>query len=320
MIEHWRGKLISITVHNHKNHPLDSTIPTERARIQIRVRRLALVIMAVLLLSSCTAVSGVPTLTTAAPTLTPFQVQTHTPDPISTSESSSAQSLTPTVTDHPAGAITIPILLYHHIAESSTDHRYYVAPALFEQQMQWLVDHGYQAITEADLAEVIRHGGKLPEKPVIITFDDGNADFFTGAFPVMNRLNMVGVAFLVTDRIDLSGFVTSEQVKEMIKAGWEIGSHTVTHPDLLRQRTNLNREIVTSREWLNQKFGIDVVSFAYPFGLMNASVAKMVEESGYTSAAGLGGRMQQSASDLYDLSRTEIRGYFTMAQFEALMP
>jgi peptidoglycan/xylan/chitin deacetylase (PgdA/CDA1 family) len=233
---------------------------------------------------------------------------------------SASPTLTPTPTDHPAGAVDIPILLYHHVAENKTDHRYYVPPALFADQMQWLVDHGYQTITEATLAEVIRHGGKLPERPVIITFDDGNEDFFTAAYPVMNQLNLVGVAFIITNRVDLPRFLSSDQLKELIDSGWEIGSHTVTHPDMVRHSVNLNREIVESKTWLDQKFGIDVVSFAYPYGLSNASIMKFVADHGYTSAVGLGARVHQSEKNLYLLSRTEIWGSFDMQQFAALMP
>ena len=211
-------------------------------------------------------------------------------------------------------------MLYHHVAENKTDHRYYVSPLLFAEQMQWLTDHGYQAITEATLAEVIRHGGKLPARPVIITFDDGNGDFFTTAYPVMSKQHLVGVAFLITNRIDKPKFLSGDQVTELINAGWEIGSHTITHPDMVRHRVDLDREIVGSKEWLDQKFGINVVSFAYPYGLSNALIIQFVTDHGYTSAARLGAQTHQSEKNLYDLSRTEIWGSFDMQQFAALMP
>ena len=279
------------------------------------------------LLSSCTVVNTATPLPKQTPT--PIPSFTSTPGSLPASSSSATKAavenqddsvLISLVEAHPASEVVVPILLYHHIAAQGSDQRYFVTPTQFAEQMQWLVDHGYEAITEAQLAEVIGNGGVLPEKPVIITFDDGNADFFKGAYPVMSRLKLVGVAFLITDRIDQPGSINSDQVRELINAGWEIGSHTASHPDLLDQRTNPSQEIGGSREWLNRQFGINVVSFAYPYGLMDDSIAKMVRENGYTSAARLGGRIRQSQDDLYFLGRTEIRGDYTMAEFVELMP
>ncbi len=284
----------------------------------IRVVFFIAILASILAVNACTVVYSATL--QPSPTPTPFQPKTFTPTLIPTMHTPAPGlrgSVTPTQSPI---VLDVPILLYHHIAKAGADQRYYVSPANFEAQMQWLVDHGYQAITESELSEVIVNGGTLPEKPVIITFDDGNADFFAGAFPVMSRLHLIGVAFLVTGRIDKPGSVSSEQVEDLINASWEIGSHTVNHADLLMKSSDLDEEIFGSKVWLEAKYGIEVISFAYPFGSMNTSIAQLVEDDGYTSAARLGGRIHQSLGDLYFLGRTEIRGEYTMEQFAALMP
>ncbi len=227
---------------------------------------------------------------------------------------------TPFTTVRASSKVDVPILLYHHISKDTIPDRYYVDPQTFDQQMAWLSAHGYQTITEARLAEVIRSGGDLPDRPVIITFDDGDADLYMGAYPILQKYGFIGVAFLITAGIDTPGEVTSDQVISLINAGWEIGSHTVHHVNLVKYPSKRKLEIQDSMKFLETKFGIKVKSFAYPFGTMNQAAAQLVADSGYTSAAGLGQSIVQSPLDLYYLSRIEIHGTFTMDQFTSLMP
>lgn len=182
------------------------------------------------------------------------------------------------------------------------------------------MDHGYQTITESQLAEVIRKGGDLPGRAVIISFDDGDSDLFTGALPVLQDHGMVGVAFIITGRLDTPGDITSDEVKQLIDAGWEIGSHSEHHINLVRFHNKFATEIRGSKTKLETLFGIRVMSFAYPFGLMDQASAKFIADSGYTSAAGLGVSIVQSAENLYYLSRIEIRGTYSMKQYTEFFP
>ena len=86
--------------------------------------------------------------------------------------------------------VTAPILLYHHIAPPVDDNRYYVAPEVFKTQMEDLVASGYTAISMATLVKVMNDGGPLPDRPIVITFDDGNVDVYQNAFPVMKSLGL----------------------------------------------------------------------------------------------------------------------------------
>lgn len=252
----------------------------------------------------------------AAPSSTPSLA----PSPTATATSAPTRTEAPQTRYFPPGAVQVPILLYHHIAEDEQDSRYYISPETFEQQMTWLEEHGYGTITVSRLAEVIRNGGDLPLHPVVITFDDGNGDLYTEAFPIMQAHGMVGVAYLVNSTLDLAEIVTSAQVKELIDSGWEIGSHSATHPELTGVHDQLETEIAHSRRDLQERFQVPVNSFSYPFGVFDDTVYQAVLDSGYTSAVWLGEGTWHDLSSIYYLQRIEIEHQFSMEDFISLMP
>jgi hypothetical protein len=180
----------------------------------------------------------VPTITPLPPTETPLP--TNTPEP----------TLTPTPAVVQVGAgeeLTVPILLYHHISDEGPGNRYYVSPAAFKEQMQWLADHHYQTITIAQLADLILYGGEMPLRPVIITFDDGDADMVTNALPILKQFGFVATSYLIVKWIDAPHYITSEQVAQLIQEGWEIGSHSMSHVDLTQNEGSLDYEVRESR-------------------------------------------------------------------------
>lgn len=124
-----------------------------------------------------------PTLSTVvpSPTLTPTETFTPSPSP----------TLTPTSTEtwimQGPGDVTVPILLYHHIADSTISNRYYVSPQKFETQMKLLHDWGYVSITTEMLIRAITEGEELPPRPFLLTIDDGNLDNYLNAFPIAQK-------------------------------------------------------------------------------------------------------------------------------------
>ncbi len=167
------------------------------------------------------------------PTITPTASQTPTitltPSPTSTA----TPTITPTWIKHPKGKpIFAPILLYHHIRDIEKPGRYDVSPATFETQLQYLKQWGYTSITIGQLVDALKYSDPLPEKPVIITFDDGALDVYQNAFPIMQKLGFVGTFYIVSNRLRAIDFVNVTQLREMIAAGWEIGSHSHSHKDL----------------------------------------------------------------------------------------
>ena len=252
-----------------------------------------------------------PTLT-STPTLTPTATLTLTPTP----------TPTPTWAMQGPGKVVCPILLYHHISQpnSSATSTYYISPEDFEIQMKALRDWGYTSISISQLVEAILHGARLPNRPVVITFDDGNLDVYTNAFPIMQKYGFTGVMYIVANELHADGYIDVDHIQEMAAAGWEVGSHSMTHAHLPDAHDRLYYEINQSRIELEGVLGLPVRSFAYPYGEMNTTVSTQVQSYGYTSAVGLGTLWNQSVYNLYYLSRRPVIGGIDLGTFASYLP
>jgi len=255
---------------------------------------------------------------TATPTLTP--TSTLTPTATTSSTPTPDYSPTPTLIYHPPGEVTVPILLYYHIADSDPVSRFYVSPENFRSQMAYLRDQDYTSITISELVLVLINGGELPARPVLISFDDGDESIYLEAFPIMQEMGFVGVVYLTGNRLYSDGFLSPEQLADMIAGGWQVGSQGITHTDLTTQHENLRHELLQSRLDLEAALGVRVTTFAYPFGTMDGTIANKLQEFGYYSAVGLGQLSNHTWGSLYYLNRIEVQGVFTTAEFGTLLP
>lgn len=265
--------------------------------------------------------SPVPTSTatqspSATPTSSPTPTETATPLP------SETPTLTPTPTWEPAGPgeVTAPILLYHHIGENAANNRYYISPQVFEKQMQELKNWGYQTITAAYLAEVILQGGSLPGRPVVITFDDGDLDVFENAFPILDELGFVATMYVVSNYMDQPNYISTEQLQQLAQAGWEIGSHSSNHYDLTLNYGLLYQELYQSRQDIETRVGVQVSTFAYPFGKVDPNVFAKTRDYGYAAGMGLGTSVEHSLYTVYYLSRQEVQSAYDLDAFSTLLP
>jgi len=268
--------------------------------------------------SSVQAIAPNPTTTRLPPTVTASvqptfpSTETFTPSPIPT-EAWIVQG---------PGDVTIPIILYHRIDISPTNSRYYVSPEKFEEQMKLLHDWSYTTITTTMLIQAITQGRELPPRPFLITIDDGNLDNYTNAFPIMQKYGFTGVLYLVGNYIGAQDYMNVEQILEMYNAGWDVGSHSMNHLDLTKLDSDaLHSEIIGSREFLEQKLGIPIPTFAYPFGFKNETALDYVKFAGYSGAMGASGYTPaQGPWNLYYLQRVEIKGSEDAKTFTRFLP
>lgn len=184
--------------------------------------------------------------------------------------------------------IWVPVLVYHHIgippgSYSSADKSLFIAPEWFEKHLQYLKDNGFETIRFSDVVAYFEMGMPLPLKPVIISFDDGNGNVYRNAFPLLKKYNMKGTLFLPSGFLDHGSHMTTDQVKEMMAAGMEIGSHTLTHP-YLSKSSRAKSEIFDSKRILEEKLGTTITAFAYPFGDYNERIEGIVKDAGYKIA------------------------------------
>jgi peptidoglycan/xylan/chitin deacetylase (PgdA/CDA1 family) len=193
-------------------------------------------------------------------------------------------------------------------------------PADFQQQMQSLKDWGYTSITISLLVQAITRGVELPARPVVITFDDGYASVYENAYPVMKELGFSGVLYLIANAVGADGYMNAEQVKDMIVDGWEVGSHSMTHPHLPEVTGPLAYELVDSRDRLKSLLGTDISTFAYPFGDFDLEIIDKVVRNGYTAGVGLGSSYVHNTGSLFYLSRIEIVAGTDITTFAAMLP
>lgn len=262
----------------------------------------------------------------SSPTEANTVTETQQPSPTKTATvtPTSTVTITPTPTldwvFNPAGEVVAPILLYHHVSGEVSEERYQVSIPDFQAQMALLYENGYEAITMTTLVDVLLNGGDLPPKPVVITFDDGYQDIYDNAFPIMQQYDFPGVFFIVANRIwDIDGFVNVPELDDMINHGWEVGSHSYTHMDIVADHSRANEEIYESKMELETELGIAVNTFAYPFGKLDEFTANKVSAYGYRAGIGLGLSNKHTPRSLFYIQRREVYGEYTLDDFENLL-
>jgi peptidoglycan/xylan/chitin deacetylase (PgdA/CDA1 family) len=183
----------------------------------------------------------------------------------------------------------------------------------FERQIRWLTRNGYIGIRLADWLVWCRGGGTLPPKAVLLTFDDGYADFPDHALPILQRWGFGAVVFVVTKKIaatnswDAALLISASQIRECSKLGIEFGAHSRTHPNLtLLSDAQLREELRGSGEDLSAIIGTRVNSFAYPYGYSNEHVCALAREF-YDLAFTCDEGVNECDTDPYRLRRTMVQ-------------
>lgn len=265
-------------------------------------------------------VAAAATTPTPAPTAAPSPTAEPTTPPTATA--TAGPSPTATALPLPAGELAmnapsdpgyLPILMYHYVrtvdpAQDELGYNLSIEPELFAAHVEWLADNGYTTLRMDTLTECVRGLRECPPQSVALTFDDGYEDAYTQAFPVLQAHGFVGTFYVITDRIGQPGYLSWEQIKAMHAAGMEIGSHTVSHPDLsVNDLATVSEQLVTSREVLEAELNAPVLSFCYPFGKYDpATMPALVRDAGYTSAVTTYPGVD--LNQLYELPRQRIMG------------
>ena len=183
-----------------------------------------------------------------------------------------------------------------------------IDPEDFDWQMKYLVDHGYHTISPDELYDYLAGTGSLPERPVLITFDDGYVDNYTNAFPILKKYHLKATVFVVTGFLSKrKGYLTWDQVREMEKSGVTIESHTVTHaalPELSDDR--IRAELVESKRQAESELGHPVEFIAYPTGAHDLHIAELAKEAGYKAGFTVKYSNVDRNSNIYALERVPI--------------
>ena len=207
----------------------------------------------------------------------------------------------------------VPILCYHNIREfSSTASAVMktntVKPADFAAQMKTLADAGYHTILPEQLYNYLAFDGSLPEKPIMITFDDTRIDQFTIGATEMKKYGFKGVFFIMTVSINRPGYMSKEQIKKLSDDGHVIAAHTWDHHMVTKYSgDDWNTQLVKPKAKLEDIIGKPVTDFAYPFGLWNTAAIPELKKSGYKMAYILSTK-RDPVDPLYTIRRIIVSG------------
>jgi peptidoglycan/xylan/chitin deacetylase (PgdA/CDA1 family) len=225
--------------------------------------------------------------------------------------------------------LSVPILYYHYIRsiaptpKNLLGWKLSITPQMFMQQMTLLHVEGAHTITLARLMEALQGETNLPPHPVILTFDDGYADFATTAHPALARYGFIATDFVVSGFVGRRSYMTAAQVRAMDAAGMVIGSHTVHHVDLVGvPLADAAAEIDAGKAALERLLGHGVLDFAYPSGGVNLAVMQLVQRAGFRDAVTTIRGDTQALNGRFLLQRFEIGGAPSLTTFarEAGLP
>ena len=216
-----------------------------------------------------------------------------------------------------AGTADVPVLMYHEITSSpSGSARLAVSPRSFAAQMAYLHEAAFSSVTAGQLAASLAGGTPLPNRVVVLTFDDGFADFHEVAFPILQKYGFTATLFMTTGWIRDAGNCTGSppgamlswsQLSEIAAAGIEIGGHTRQHPQLDQlTASEVLEELSASKQVLEDGLGTCVSGMAYPFGYSNARVRKLAAEVGYSYAYAVENKRLGPKPDRYALPRLTV--------------
>ncbi len=219
--------------------------------------------------------------------------------------------------------LKVPILMYHYISQPPADADVYrvdlsVTPDNFRQQLAWLRDNGYTGIDYYELSLAIVGVTELPEKPVLLTFDDGYLDNYIAAFPLLQEYGYKATFFVVTDFVDFGreGYMTWPMLEEMSRAGHRIESHSRTHPDLRdKDRDGLIWEMLGSQQTIAAHVGYTPRYFCYPGGDYNEATIQMLRELDFWGAATTANDTWHGFNERFEWGRLRIRNDTTLQEF-----
>ncbi len=232
--------------------------------------------------------------------------------------------------------VQVPILMYHHVSppvtQSALDVSLAVEPEIFKQQLAYLKKQGYHSITFNQLFSALYYDAPLPAKPIILSFDDGYDDAYNNVYPMLKEQGFSGMFYIITGKVGWKGQATWPQLREMMRNGMQMGSHTVDHSDMGQvlqiSQEQAQKEFRVSQSTLQKNLGVPIQQFCYPAGepfrsysaILQQEALKLLAEDGYVGATldpggqTPAGTTQKSLAP-FKLMRLRIDGRATLQEF-----
>ena len=216
----------------------------------------------------------------------------------------------------------VPVIMYHRVInnpENEGVYGTYIYEDMFKKHLQYLKDKNYTVITFKDLDKIgWRNRFEKDRKYIILTFDDGYKDNYDLAFPILKEFNFKATIFLMGSLtynewdVKAGGerkfsLMSVEMIKEMQDYGIEFGAHTFNHPKInTLSNEEIEHQIVDVKKPLEEKIGKEIITFAYPYGILNDYAKEMTKKAGYTFALATDSGSVCLSDDLYQIRRIAI--------------
>jgi peptidoglycan/xylan/chitin deacetylase (PgdA/CDA1 family) len=227
--------------------------------------------------------------------------------------------------------MNLPVLLYHKIIndDEKANDNFSISLSTFKNQILYLKDKNYKTITHNDLLNFVYNKTKLPEKCIMITFDDAYKSIITLVKPILDSAGFKASVFVVSKAIGMYNFwdnpddknkvlcLDKDELLLLYKDGWDIGSHSLTHAHLLKiSEDKIIREIYGSKFDLEQMLKININSFAYPFGEHNDKIKDFVIKAGFKLGFSIISAALTVTGDLFLIRRILIKNSDSFNDFK----
>lgn len=233
------------------------------------------------------------------------------PLPTATPSPSPAPTTTPELLT--GFCLKVPILLYHHIepadlAEKNGHSKIAVFPDFFEKQISYLAEKGYTSLSLDQIVQALINRQDLPAQSLAVTFDDAYEDFYTFAWPVLQKYNFHGNLMIPTGLVENPGYLSWNKIKEMVNSGLvHPYPHGWSHTSLVSvAEEKIESEISLSKKQIEENTGKTTSVFAYPYGLGNSVIINTLQANGFLAAVSTIPGFYQCDSFLMNLRRNRI--------------
>lgn len=227
-----------------------------------------------------------------------------------------------------AAEAPVPVLMYHSVSDAPAPRTraLSVRPAMFAAQLRYLRRHGFTGLTFGELCQRRRTRQRLPARPIVLTFDDGYADFIEEVLPILTEQGFPATLFATTGWLRDSAryaagpppgrMLSWGQVTELAAARVEVGSHSHSHAQLDQvSESRLRVELASSRRLLEDRLGLPVRSLAYPYGYSSKRVRAVARQLGYLQAAVVANAVAPADCDPFGVPRLTIRRSTSLPAF-----
>ncbi|HUS17880.1 MAG TPA: polysaccharide deacetylase family protein [Chloroflexia bacterium] len=287
-----------------------------------------LLILLLLMLAACMDAPSADTPTAipvASPTAAPATMRPATPAPTAvlptaTVPAATATALLPTATLAAPTSIAgstglVPILAYHHFGVPDAGD-YDCGLADFEQHLQWLHQNGYESVLPQQMVDALHGKATLPPRPVMITFDDNNAEQYTDAAPLLEQYGYRGAFFVMTVTIGKRYYMDAEQLQDLERRGHVIGNHTWDHRDMaILTPAERQEQLDKSEQDLVEVLGHRPEFFSYPFGGYDEDVAAELQARGYKAGFRLRAADDPIVDPAFMIHRAIVPGLWSIEEF-----